>query len=330
MKRIALYFFLLLFAGYRSQEAVINDIDLTITVERLDRELYDIVQDSAYQRIQALQEKYGTFFDTFNGQVIRIGNSRNPLYQELLLRFMQHGAVQSAYEKTMEVFPDTDALNEELTKAFKHVKFYFPSLPSPRVIAYVSGFNTAIMLTDEAIGIGLDRFLGNDYDVYLQLGYARYLQYNMRPERIAPECVRTWLLGEYPEPSGQARTLLAMMLYEGKLLYALEKCFPDQPMDRLAGFTPAQWQWCVNNEQKMWEYLINQQLLYNTNFLTIQKFIGEAPFTSEFTQESPGKAVVFAGWQIVKNYAKRTGCSLEELMQAQDALPFLKEARYNP
>ncbi|MDR3133376.1 MAG: hypothetical protein LBU42_05060 [Prevotellaceae bacterium] len=330
MKRITLYFALLLFAGCRSQEAVISDIDLEIAVERLDRELYAIVQDGAYQQIPELQEKYGAFFDTFNGQIISIGNSRNPLYPELLLRFMQHEVVQSAYEKTREAFSGMDALNEELTSAFKHVKFYFPSLPTPRVIAYVSGFNTAIMLTEEAIGIGLDRFLGHDYPLYAQLGYAHYQQYNMRPERIAPECVRTWLLGEYPEPSGQARTLLAMMLYEGKLLYALEKCFPGQSMERLAGFTPEQWQWCVNNERQMWEYLIEQQLLYHTGFLTIQKFIGEAPFTPEFTQESPGKAVIFTGFCIVKHYAERTGCSLEELWQAADALHLLKEARYNP
>ncbi|MDR2358729.1 MAG: hypothetical protein LBD87_02855 [Prevotellaceae bacterium] len=330
MKRITLYVVLLLFTGCRSQETVINEIDLNVTVERLDRELYTIVQDSAYQQLQGLQEKYGTFFDTFNGQVLCIGNSRNPLYPELLVRFMQHDVVRSAYEKTAEVFPDLTALNEELTGAFKHVKFYFPSLPTPRVIAYVSGFNTAIMLTDEVIGVGLDRFLGNDYELYSSLGYARYLQYNMRPERIAPECVRAWLLGAYPEPAGQAGTLLAMLLYEGKLLYALEKCFPGQPLERLTGFTPEQLQWCRNNEQEMWKYLVEQQLLYNANFMAIQKFTGDAPFTPDFTQESPGKAVNFVGSCIVKNYMERTGCSLEDLMQQQDALQLLKEARYNP
>jgi hypothetical protein len=152
----------------------------------------------------------------------------------------------------------------------------------------------------------------------------------MRPERIAPECVRTWLLGEYPEPAGQAGTLLAMMLYEGKLLYALEKCFPEQPLERLTGFTLEQLQWCTGNEQHMWQYLIEQQLLYNTSFSTIQKFTGDAPFTPDFTQTSPGKAVNFLGFCIVKNYVERTGCSLKELMQQQDALQLLKEARYNP
>ncbi|MDR0694125.1 MAG: hypothetical protein LBF81_02355 [Prevotellaceae bacterium] len=329
MKRITLYVVLLLFAGCRSQETVIREIDLNITVERLDRELYAIVQDSAYRQLQGLEEKYGTFFDTFNGQILRIGNSRNPLYPELLLRFMQHGVVRSAYEKTAEVFPDLTTLNEELTGAFKHVKFYFPSLPAPRVIAYVSGFNTAIMLTDEAVGIGLDRFLGNGYELYSSLGYAHYLQYNMRPERIAPECVRAWLLGAYPEPAGQA-TLLATLLYEGKLLYALEKCFPGEALERLAGFTPEQLQWCVDNEQQMWRYLVEQQLLYNTQFLTIRKFTGDAPFTPDFTQASPGKAVNFTGRCIVKSYMERTGCSFEDLMQQQDALQLLKEARYNP
>ncbi len=321
---------LALLLGCRSREAKINAIEEAIEMERLDRDLLALAKDSLYSEPPLIRKKYGHFFECYNTGVIQIGNSRDTLYGLLLQRFMHHEAVRVAYEKVSEVFADGAMLDKELTDAFKHVKYYFPSLPTPRIIAYVSGFNQSLMLTDSAVGVGLDRFLGNGFDAYNKVGIDAYLQYNMRPERIPAACVQAWLMGEYVEPQGREKTLLAQMLYEGKLLYVLQQCFPEEPMALLAGFTPEQMQWCVNNEKQMWQYLIEQQVLYTTNSLTIRKYTSDAPFTVFFSQESPGKAVNWLGSRIVAGYVKRTGCSLVELMQQQDASLLLKEARYNP
>ena len=63
----------------------------------------------------------------------------------------------------------------------------------------------------------------------------------------------------------------------------------------------------------MWQYLIEKDLLFSTDQLTIRKLTGEAPFTSYFTNESPGRAAVWIGFRIVESYmVKNPDISLEE------------------
>jgi hypothetical protein len=330
MKKIVLFLWPLLLWGCRSQEQKINAIDLQMTVERFDRDLYALKDDSACRPLPLLRERYAPFFEYYNAEIIAIGDSRNDLYCELLQRFLHHPVVDSAYRKVNEVYADDRPLNDELTAAFRHVRYYFPEASVPRVFTYVSGFNEALMLTDSAVGIGLDRFLGSDYALYGQLGKPNYIRYNMRPERAAPACLQAWLSGEYPENWGRENTLLSRMIYEGKLLYVLQQCMPKKPLHDLLGFTPEQLRWCEKNELPMWQHLIEQQLLYVTTPFVIQKYTGEAPFTVDFSQDAPGKAANWIGYRIVGRYVKRKGCALPELMAMQNTQQLLKEARYNP
>ena len=81
------------------------------------------------------------------------------------------------------------------------------------------------------------------------------------------------------------------------------------------GFTADQMKFCKNNEPHMWQYLVEKDLLFNTDQLTIRKLTGEAPFTGYFTKESPGRAAVWLGFRIVESYMmKNPGVKLEDLM----------------
>jgi len=322
--------FLMILAGCNSREPKIENIDLQISIERLDQKLYNLRNDSLCLNLDTIRDQYGEFFNLYNTWIINIGDSRNEFYCDFLQRFLHHDIVDSAYQKVNEIYSDIQWLNEDLTRAFKYFKFYFPTQPIPRVITYVSGFNEALMLTEDAVGIGLDSFLGSDFSIYTKLGKSVYQQYNMRPEYVPVACLQTWLIGEFPENFAQENTLLAKMIYEGKILYALKQCFPKKSFDQIIGYKPEQLQWCLNNEQQMWQQLIEQQLLYTTTPFVIQKYTGEAPFTAGFSQESPGKAANWLGFRIVENYVKRSGCSLEELMLMPDSKTILKEAKYNP
>ena len=331
MRKFAFFIvFLMILAGCNSRKSKIENIDLQISIERLDQELYNLRNDSLCLKLDTIREQYGDFFEFYNTGIINIGESRHELYCDFLHRFLSHTIVDSAYQKVNEIYADDNWLNEELTSIFKHYKFYFPKSKIPRIITYVSGFNEALMLTEDAVGIGLDNFLGSDFSIYTKLGKSVYQQYNMRPEYVPVACLQTWLIGEFPENFAQENTLLAKMIYEGKILYALKQCFPKKSFDQIIGYKPEQLQWCLNNEQQMWQQLIEQQLLYTTTPFVIQKYTGEAPFTAGFSQESPGKAANWLGFRIVENYVKRSGCSLEELMLMPDSKTILKEAKYNP
>jgi hypothetical protein len=81
----------------------------------------------------------------------------------------------------------------------------------------------------------------------------------------------------------------------------------------------------------MWQYLVENDLLFKTDRFLIRKLTGEAPFTSFFTNESPGKAAVWIGFRIVESYMiKNPGAKLKDLMRELDIQHILEKAKYSP
>jgi hypothetical protein len=185
------------------------------------------------------------------------------------------------------------------------------------------------MLMDDAIAVGLDRYIGDTCDIYGQLNFPRYRQYNMRPERIPVECLQAWLGGEYLAEGSDNGNLLQEMIREGKIAYINTLCFPKAADTLLFGFTERQMDWCKQNEDYMWAYLLERQELYSTEQFLIHKYIGDAPFTASFAQTSPGRACVWLGYRIVTAYMKKNKSSVPDMMLL-DAQSLLKESRYNP
>jgi len=305
----------------------VNHIPVEIEIQRFDKELQSAATDTTL--IPLLREKYNPFFELYNVHVVEIGNSQNPYYIPMLQDFMQAEVVEIAYRKVEEIFPDEKTLNVQLTNGFKHLKYYFPDMPVPKVYAYVSGFNTSLMLMDDALAVGLDRYLGDTCSIYDQLNFPKFRQYNMRPERIPVECLEAWLGGEYSAEGGSNSNLLQGMIYEGKMAYINSLCFPKAADTLLFGFTAEQMEWCKHNEDYMWAYLLERQELYNTDQFLIHKYIGYAPFTAAFSQTSPGRACVWLGYRIVTAYMKKSKASVPDMMLL-DAQALLKESRYNP
>jgi hypothetical protein len=88
---------------------------------------------------------------------------------------------------------------------------------------------------------------------------------------------------------------------------------------------------CLNNEDQMWTYLIEHDLLFSSDKFIIRKLTGEAPFTSYFTNESPGKAAIWIGFRIIESYMERNrDISLSEMMKNTDVQNILDNAKYNP
>jgi len=152
----------------------------------------------------------------------------------------------------------------------------------------------------------------------------------MIPEKIPSDIVRAWLYGEFAY-NDSVDNLLSNMIYEGELIYITRHLLPNEPEHLIHGFSEEQLKWCEKNEADMWTHLIENKLLFTTNTLEINKFINDAPFTSGFPQESPGRAAVWIGYRIVESLMQRNEqMSLEELMNIKDYQKVLNMARYKP
>ena len=326
----------LIFAGgscKRNQYKVnVSDISVSIRIQRLEKDLFTLNPEDVPSKVASLKQKYGTFLQLFS-YVINTGDINDPAFGDFLVRFCTDRQNNEVYDSTQKVYPDVKAIEEGLQDAFRHYRYYLPEKPVPAVYTCISGFNNSIITGDSILGISLDRYLGANSNYYPQLNIYRYLSDRMTPENIVPDCIYGWAVSEWDFASLKypVDNVLAEMIHYGKLKY-FEKCMLPEISDEIIfGFTPAQMKFCRNNEEQMWQYLIEKDLIFNTEQFTIRKLTGEAPFTSFFTNESPGKAAVWIGFRIVESYMqKNSNTTMEELMNVTDMQSVLEKAKYNP
>jgi hypothetical protein len=302
-----------------------------ITIKRFENDIFGISPGEILPGIESLKSKYREFLTLF-GYVINIGDESDPSWGENLVMFATDKQNRDVYLEVVKVFPDLDEIEKSLGKAWSLYKYYFPGEKVPGIYSFVSGFNNSIVVGDSTLAIGLDRYLGTDCRYYPMLGIYNYEIRRMVPEKIPTDCMYAWAASTWTDDGGSgSNNLLAEMLYEGKLLYFTRCMLPGQPDTLLFGFTGDQMKFCNNNEAQMWEYLQEYDLLFNTDPFTIRKFTGEAPFTSYFSNESPGRAAVWLSFRIIEQYMeKNRDVTLRQLMEDKDYQQILERARYFP
>jgi uncharacterized protein YjaZ len=97
------------------------------------------------------------------------------------------------------------------------------------------------------------------------------------------------------------------------------------------GFTPDEMSWCTENEARIWAHLVDEELLFKTEYMTINKWINQAPFVAGIPKESPGRLGQWVGWQIVRAYMNENpSITVQELMQNDNAQDILNRSKYKP
>jgi len=331
---------LLLFSCNRSAYKVdVDNIDLEIEIKRLEKELFELSVDSSVDSITysipSLENKYGHFYELFN-YVINIGETKSPYYPRYFKSFISDRTNREVYQAVIREFPDIDMLDKELTEAFKHYKYYFSEKTIPDIYTFISGFNASIIIDTNILGIGLDRYLGTECEYYNQLGLPEYERTNMYKGKIVTDCMFAWVSTEwYFNKEGIKKKLvnnvLNNIIHEGKLVYLVKSLVPREDISIIMGFSADQMKFCRRNEKQMWTYLIEHKLLFNSNRMTVNKLIGEAPFTSYFPSDSPGRAAVWIGYRIVEQYMRKNpDLTLTDLMENNDYQLILEGSGYNP
>jgi hypothetical protein len=309
-----------------------SSIDVRIEINRLEKDLFSLNPDNITESVPALKTKYRDFLRLFS-YVINTGDINDPSFGDFLVRFCTDKLNNDVYLSVMKLYPDISWIERELQDGFRHYLHYFPGRRVPSVYTCITGFNNSIITGDSVLGIGLDRYLGSGSEYYRRLEIYKYLADRMTSENIVPDCIYGWGASEwqFSDLGYPADNVLSEMIHEGKLKY-FEKCMLPEVSDGIIfGFSADQFTFCRNNEDQMWQYLIEKDLLFSTDQLTIRKLTGEAPFTSYFTNESPGRAAVWIGFRIVESYMMRNpDISLNDLMKDVDIQSILEKAKYNP
>ncbi|RDI08216.1 gliding motility lipoprotein GldB [Flavobacterium sp. AG291] len=284
-----------------------------VKIERFDKEFFD----AGPQGLVTLKQKFPYLFPEGNDDAVWINKMKDPFMLKL----------KAEADKK---FSNLNQLEDEVGAFLQHAKYYYPQLPTPKVVTLISDdTDIKAVYTPEVILIPLSLYLGKDN--YLYEGLNKYEIQQYTPEQIMPDIASSFMYGKVAPP--RDRQLLSLMIYWGKELYAKDLLIPDTPEHDRIGYTKEQLAWAEANETEIWRYFVDKKLLYDSDPKLPARFINPAPFSKfylELDNESPGRIGQWIGWQIVKAYAENNkNVPLQDLL-AMDAKTIFDNSKYKP
>lgn len=308
----------------------ISNLDPNLTFKRLDQDLFELNPAAGHTNTDQLYTEYGEFLVDYCEGVLRIGHPEAESFPYSVAQFITDESMKTLHDDVQIEYEDITGIEQELTDAFTYYMYHFPDSTIPEIVFNVSALNYAIVATPKTLGIGLDMFLGADYPIYPMVGLPQYMYKNMKPEQVVPQAIKGWLQSMY-ETGAKRDNLLEYMVFEGKLLYATDALLRDAADSVKIGFNPEAMEWCNTYEARIWAHLVDQELLYSTEYMNINKWINQAPFVAGIPKDSPGRLGQWVGWQIVRSYMKNNpGLSMLQLMENQNAQDILSSSNYKP
>jgi len=229
-------------------------------------------------------------------------------------------------------YPDTRQVEEELNQAWRYFQHYFPQAGVPLVFSYVSGldFEYPIQLHEGILLIALDMYLGNDYVPYAEARIPRYRSRRATPEHLVRD-VMIEAGNSIPRNYDEENILLDQIIEKGKVLYFLDATLADVHDSIKIGYTANQLQWCEDNAVNLWAFLIENELLFSSDYEKTHKLIIDGPFTSYFPDGSPARTGWWVGWQVVRSFMENNpDVSIPQLMVELTARQVLDNSSYNP
>lgn len=239
---------------------------------------------------------------------------------------LENPYVDTLYQEILQ-FVNVGQLRFDLDRAYAKVNNHFSDFNAPKVEMVYSGFGRDIFISDSLLVIGIDYYLGeqasfrpNVYD---------YLKTRLTPEHLVPQVMQFTSL-QFNQTKADKRSLIEEMIYYGKALAFAQEMLPCTAPHLIMGFSPQEIANAEVSEAVIWNYFLDNQLIYSEDPNNISRYIDERPAVPEIDKICPGRIGQWVGWQIVQKYREETGVSFSELMQETDAQKILTQSKYRP
>lgn len=316
LKRIFLFmlFMTVISCDEKSEtEAEIEKINVDFELIRFDQKFAETTEES----LPALKSKYPFLFPEQYPDSVWVGKLTDSIQQEI-------------ETEVSGVFPQFSEEVDQLHSLFQHVKYYFPNFQVPDVITITSevDYKNKALYTGDYLFLSLDTYLGQEHKFYI--GIQEYLKKNFKKEQILPDAA-----GEIAEkyvPQANSRTFLSHMIYYGKILYLKDLFVPFIEDAEKLGYTTEEMEWARSNEDQIWRYFIENEIIYDTDSELYSRFLYPAPFSKFYLKldsESPARLGQFIGWEIVKAYMEKNDVAVKKMLTTS-AEEIFNNANYKP
>jgi gliding motility-associated lipoprotein GldB len=267
---------------------------------------------------KAFRQTFPVFFPNMFPDSVFVNKLTNPLNREL-------------YEEVQKTFPNIKKEKEDIVKVLQLIKYHFPKAKTPKKLVTIiteMDYENSVLYTDSLLIVSLDLFLGKEHRFYD--GFNDYQRQNFEKHQITQNLIKDFATYVVSPPKN--RTLLDQMILAGKELYLKDLLTPQAPDHEKIGYTKEKHDWCIENENQMWRYFIENNMLYNSSSDAYYAFIQDGPFSKfnlEIESESPGRVGTWLGWQIVRDYMKNNETPLQTMLDIE-AKTLFERSKYKP
>ena len=292
-------------------------------VERLDLEFaLAKSRDTLFLVHNKFAENHEEFYNFYLGACLQIRLIDDSAIVDALYDFVKDPYMIRLHGEIKNTFPNLDDEVAHLGQGFSFLAHHFPKATQPTsIIFYNSLFTNSVVSSENTIGVGIERYLGEDNPAILELPeepFYPYIKKRMDKRFMVRDMMMSWIGANLLPEIQDEKELADVMIQWGKHFYVLEACFPKMEKDKILRYFPEEYAWAIKNEKEFWNYLVAQNSLFKRDYKMALNIFSDGPFTSGLPIEdkAPPRLGQFLGWRIVKKYMnKNKDVSLEQLLQ---------------
>ncbi|MFK8038687.1 MAG: hypothetical protein AB8B74_10390 [Crocinitomicaceae bacterium] len=313
-----------------------NPLDIDVSEVTYELECISVVD--AFESANTIEEfkqvnidlntQAKVLYEYYTSEMLRVGMPLQDSTPVFLSKFIKDSTMMIVNEKIKNAFGDFSNSKENVINMFKHLKYHIPNAMMPsKLLIYNSTFSNGVISTPDFIGLGLEMYLGPQDDIVQKVPFPEYFKKKMNAEFLCPDIAQSWLESNVLESNSET-SFLSNLIYYGKLLYVIKAMLPSLPDHLILRYYNEEWQWAQDNEYGIWQYIVQDNLVYDTKMKTMLRYFKPAPTTTGF-DGSPDRLGQYLGFQIVSSYmSKNTSVTVKELVAEQNNSKILKS--YKP
>jgi hypothetical protein len=318
-----------------------SDIKVELEVIRFEKDFFGIDTNNINQEMEKLRDKYHDFSNDFVLRILGLEGFDTSLWSSAIKQF--HHDYYPIYTSTQTFNKAIEKSIEETKEGLKLVRYYFPQYKLPEqfitfigpIDAYATNQTggSGDIITSHALGAGLQLHLGANAPIYnteqgMQL-YPSYISKRFTTEYMPVNAMKN-IIDDILPPVKQGSTLIDIFVDHGKRMYLLDLFLPELNDTLKLGYTASQLKGAEKNEGLIWNYFLENNLLYETDLFRLRSFTNDAPSTIEFGEGSPGFISLFVGRQIINAYIKKHPDTAVETLLRLDGKKILSGSSYKP
>lgn len=319
----------------------VDHIQINLTTKRFEKDFFHIDTNHFEIGLRNLEERYPVFYKDFKNNILGLRDLDSTQRMLMIKKFRRDYA--AIFDSTAKMDPEIERASNSLKQSFRYIHYYFPKYQLPTqfitfigpidAFAYSEIGGSGEIITNDVIASGLQLHLGSASEIYTsEIGqqlYPTYISQKFTTDFIPSNCIKN-IIDDIFIALPSNKSLLDILVDHGKRMYLLDLFMPLLKDEIKLGYTSAQLKGTINNEGYIWNYITENNLLYQTDYLRIRPFVTDGPLTAEFGIGSPGFISLFIGRQIIRAYMKqKPDTKIEELLKL-DAKTILLASKYRP